>query len=142
MYYHRADSAGLGFNRSSTGSNATGQYFSPLREQLDDLNTCPEKYLLWFRHVSWDHKLKSGNTLWEELCIRYNKGVDYVRDMTAKWDSLEGKIDNDIYLHVKDKLQVQLKDAAAWRDTCLEYFQKFSSKEIPDCLKKSLFLLN
>ncbi len=131
VYYHRADSDGLGFDRSSSGSNATSQYFSPLREQFDNINTCPEKYLLWFHHVNWDHRLQSGNTLWEELCHRYCKGVNYVSDMIVRWDALEGKIDNDIYMHVKDKLQVQLKDAAVWRDTCLQYFRKFSGKEIP-----------
>ncbi len=130
VYYHRADSAGIGFDRSSSGSNATSQYRPPLREQFDDINTCPEKYLLWFHHVNWDHRLRSGRTLWEELCHRYYKGVGYVGDMAVKWESLKGKIDNDIYLHVRDKLQVQLKDAAVWRDTCLGYFQKFSGKEI------------
>jgi alpha-glucuronidase len=130
VYYHRADSAGIGFDRSSTGSNATAQYRSPLKEQFDNINTCPEKYLLWFHHVSWDRGLKSGRTLWEELCHRYYKGVDYVGDMAVGWESLESKIDNDIYNHVRDKLQVQLKDAAEWRDTCLEYFQKYSGKEI------------
>jgi alpha-glucuronidase len=130
VYYHRADSAGIGFDRSSTGSNATGQYRSPLREQFDNLETCPEKYLLWFHHVSWDHRLKTGMTLWEEICRRYYTGVDYVGDMAVKWGSLEGKIDSDIYRHVRDKLQVQLKDAAVWRDTCLNYFRKFSCKEI------------
>jgi alpha-glucuronidase len=133
VYYHRADSDGLGFDRSSSGSNATSQYFSPFREQFDNINTCPEKYLLWFHHVNWDHRLQSGNTLWEELCHRYCKGVGYVSDMIVRWDALEGKIDNDIYMHVKDKLQVQLKDAAVWRDTCLQYFRKFSAKEIPVC---------
>jgi alpha-glucuronidase len=132
VYYHRTDSMGIGFDRSSSGSNATGQYFLPLREEFDNIGTCPEKYLLWFHHVSWDHKLKSGMTLWEELCYRYFKGVDYVREMIAKWDELEGSIDNDIYTHVKNKLHVQLKDAEIWRDTCIQYFQKFSKKEVPD----------
>jgi alpha-glucuronidase len=132
VYYHRADSMGIGFDRSSSGSNATAQYFSPLREELDNINTCPEKYLLWFHHVSWDYKLKSGLTLWEELCHRYYKGVDYVIEMAAKWDQLEGSIDDDIYAHVKNKLQIQEKDAGIWRDTCVKYFQKFSRKEIPD----------
>jgi alpha-glucuronidase len=132
VYYHRADSIGIGFNRSSSGSNATSQYFSPLREELDNINTCPEKYLLWFHHLSWDHKLISGMTVWDELCYRYFKGVDYVKDMIARWDQLEGSIDNDIYTHEKNKLQVQLKDAGIWRDTCTEYFQKFSRKEIQD----------
>ncbi len=131
VYYHRADSEGLGFNRSSTGSQATSQYFSPNAERFDNLKTCPEKYLLWFHHVNWDHKMESGRTLWEELCYRYNTGVNYVKEMRLKWDTLEKYIDKDIYLHVQKKLATQEKDAIVWRDTCLNYFQKFSNKPVP-----------
>ncbi len=131
VYYHRADANGLGFDRSSTGSNATSQYFSPLRETFDDVNTCPEKYLLWFHHVPWDHKTESGRTLWDELCYRYYTGVDYVKEMERKWAALEKDIDPDICLHVKEKLATQEKDAAIWRDTCLGYFQKFSNRPVP-----------
>jgi alpha-glucuronidase len=131
VYYHRADANGLGFNRSSTGSNATSQYFSPLRETFDDVNKCPEKYLLWFHHVPWDRKLQSGRILWEELCYRYNTGVNYVKEMEHKWATLEKYIDHDIYLHVQGKLATQEKDAAIWRDTCISYFQKFSNRPVP-----------
>jgi alpha-glucuronidase len=131
VYYHRADSAGLGFDRSSTGSNAASQYFSPWRERFDSVETCPEKYLLWFHHVSWDYKMESGRTLWQELCYRYNAGVDYVKAMRRKWSNLEGRIDKDIYLHVQEKLITQEKDAAIWRDTCVGYFQKFSKRPVP-----------
>jgi alpha-glucuronidase len=130
VYYHRADSNGLGFDRSSTGSNATSQYFSPLKEQFDNIETCPEKYLLWFHHVPWDYKMKSGRTLWDELCYKYYSGTEYVDMMIEDWVSLEGKIDPEIFKHVKDKLQQQKIDAATWRDTCISYFQKFSEKPI------------
>jgi alpha-glucuronidase len=130
VYYHRADSIGLGFDRSSGGSNAVSQYFSPLREQLDNIDTCPEKYLLWFHHVNWNHKMKSGRTLWEELCYKYYSGTDYVDQMMKSWNSLESKLDRMLFLHVKNKLEKQKKDAVIWRDTCLQYFQKFSKKPI------------
>ena len=130
IYYHRADTIGLGYNRSSTGSDAVNQYFSPLRETFNDVSTCPEKYLLWFHHVAWDYKMKSGNTLWDELCKKYYSGTDYVNEMTAKWSSLEPSIDPGIYLHVKTRLEKQRTAAAIWRDTCLQYFQKFSKKPI------------
>jgi alpha-glucuronidase len=130
VYYHRADKIGLGFDRSSTGSNATSQYFSPLREQFDSIETCPEKYLLWFHHVPWDYKTKSGRILWDELCHRYYLGVDYVKQMQADWESIETSIDPEIFLHVRDKLKTQQKDAGIWKDTCLGYFQKFSGKDI------------
>jgi alpha-glucuronidase len=132
IYYHRADSVGLGFDRSSSGSNATNQYFPPWRQRFDKIETCPEKYLLWFHHVRWDHKMQSGRTLWDELCYRYNTGVDYVKAMRQKWATLEKDIDPDIYLHVQEKLATQEKDAAIWRDTCLGYFQKFSKMQIPE----------
>jgi alpha-glucuronidase len=131
VYYHRADSIGLGFDRSSAGSNAVGQYFPPLRSVFDNLETCPEKYLLWFHHVRWDHRMSSGRTLWEELCVRYTAGTDYLREMYDKWLSLEGAVDPQVFSSVKEKLEKQLVDAAAWRDTCLKYFQKFSRKPIP-----------
>jgi alpha-glucuronidase len=131
VYYHRADANGLGFDRSSTGSNATAQYFSPLRETFDDVNKCPEKYLLWFHHVPWDHKMKSGRTLWDELCYRYYSGVDYVKQMEHEWADVEKYVDPEIYRHVKEKLATQEKDAAIWRDTCVSYFQKFSNRLVP-----------
>jgi alpha-glucuronidase len=129
-YYHRADSIGLGFDRSSTGSNAVSQYFSPLREKYDNINTCPEKYLLWFHHIAWDYKMISGKTLWEELCAKYYSGTKYVDGMIDTWSSLEASVDPEIYSHVKAKLEKQKTDAAIWRDTCLNYFQKFSRKPI------------
>jgi alpha-glucuronidase len=132
VYYHRADARGLGFDRSSTGSKATSQYFSPLRETFDDVNTCPEKYLLWFHHVPWDHKMQSGRTLWEELCYRYYTGVDYVKKMSRTWADLKKHIDGDLHQHVQEKLATQERDAAIWRDTCLSYFQKFSNRPIPE----------
>jgi len=132
VYYHRADSVGLGFDRSSTGSNATSQYFPPWRQRFDKFETCPEKYLLWFHHVRWDHKMRSGRTLWDELCYRYNTGVGCVKEMRQKWATLQKDIDPDIFSHVQEKLAIQEKDAAVWRDTCLDYFQKFSKMPIPE----------
>jgi alpha-glucuronidase len=132
VYYHRADSSGLGFDRSSSGSNATSQYFQPWRERFDNIETCPEEYLLWFHHVRWDRKMQSGRTMWEELCYRYHIGVDYVKAMRRTWAALEKHIDRDIYLHVQEKLATQETDAAIWRDTCLSYFQKFSNRRVPD----------
>src|SRR4030042_2055360 len=101
VYYHRADSDGLGFDRSSSGSNATSQYFQPWRERFDKMETCPEEYLLWFHHVPWDHKMQSGRTMWEEVCYRYHAGVDYVKAMKQTWATQEKHIDRDIYLHVQ-----------------------------------------
>jgi alpha-glucuronidase len=130
VYYHRADSVGLGYDRSSTGSNAAGQYFFPLSELFDKLDTCPEKYLLWFHHVSWDYKMQSGRSLWDELVYKYYSGTKYVDEMIRTWFSLENSIDEEIFKHVSEKLQQQQKDAIIWRNTCLNYFQKFSKREI------------
>jgi len=129
-YYHRADSIGLGFDRSSTGSNAVSQYCSPWREMFDNRTTCPEEYLLWFHHVGWSEPLKSGKTLWNDLCAKYYSGTKYVDEMIGAWSSLEASVDPEIYSHVKTRLEQQKTDAAIWRDTCLKYFQKFSKKPI------------
>jgi alpha-glucuronidase len=130
-YYHRADSIGLGFDRSSTGSNAVGQYFTLLRNTFDNPETCPERYLLWFHHVRWDHRMRSGKTLWEELCAHYVAGTDYVQWMHNTWLTLEGSVDPEIFMGVRQKLEKQIVDAGIWRDTCLTYFQKFSKRPIP-----------
>jgi alpha-glucuronidase len=142
VYYHRADSMGLGYNRSSTGSNAVSQYIHPLQEMFDSISICPEKYLLWFHHIVWDYRMKSGNTLWDELCKKYYSGTDYVNEMIGKWSSLEPSVDPEIYVHVKAKLEEQKTDAAIWRDTCLHYFQRFSKRSIPDYFRSDTLLLN
>jgi alpha-glucuronidase len=125
-YYHRADSLGVGFDRSTRGSGAVNQYFPPLRKLFDDPRTCPEKYLLWFHHVAWTNPMRSGRTLWGELCERYAAGAAYVDTMLDQWTSLRPKIDPAIFASVKKKLEQQKRDAGEWRDTCISYFQKFS----------------
>jgi len=130
VYYHRADSIGIGFDRSLSGSNAVSQYRSPLREMFDDAGACPEKYLLWFHHVRWDHRMRSGKTLWQELCNKYYSGTAYVDSMLATWKSLERSIDPEIFLQVKTRLEKQKIDAGIWRDTCLSYFQRFSKMPV------------
>ncbi len=136
VYYHRADTNGLGFDRNSTGSNAVGQYSPYLGGIFNDINTCPEKYLLWFHHVPWDHKMKSGKILWQELYRKYYMGTGYVNEMYDKWQGLENQIDPEIFAHVKDKLQKQKQDSVIWRDTCLGYFKKFSGKDVIDSQPK------
>ncbi|MBN1284521.1 MAG: alpha-glucuronidase [Anaerolineae bacterium] len=131
LYYHRADAAGVGFDRTPSGSDAAGQYFSPYREQVSDLAACPEEVLLWFHHVSWRHTMKSGRTLWDELCFKYNHGVASVRQMQQAWDALAGFVDAARFEHVKALLKIQAKEAAWWRDACLLYFQTFSGLPIP-----------
>jgi alpha-glucuronidase len=130
-YYHNASQDGIGFNRSSTGSNATAQYFSPLREKFDSPETCPENMILWFHHLPWDYKMKSGRTLWDELSYEYTHGVNEARDFQRLWDSLEGKIDEERFKHVQYKLKVQAREALWWRDACLLYFQTYSQRPIP-----------
>jgi alpha-glucuronidase len=131
VYYHRADSMGVGFDRTEAGSNAVSQYFSPLREKLNDIKTCDERLLLWFHHVPWTYQLKSGNTLWDALCYRYDNGVQEVRDFQKIWDRLEPFIDAERFAAVQSKLQVQARDAVWWKDACLLYFQTFSKLPIP-----------
>ena len=131
VYYHRADSFGIGFNRTSTGTNALAQYAKEVQEQFNDINKCPDEYLLWFHHAAWDHKMHSGRTLWNELCYKYNSGVDSVRSFVKQWNSLENYIDDDRFKQVQQLLSVQLKDAIWWRNACLLYFQTFSKMPIP-----------
>jgi alpha-glucuronidase len=131
VYFHRADSAGLGFDRSPSGSNAASQYAKPVAERFGQLETCPENLLLFFHHVAWSARLSSGRTLWEELCARYSSGVAFVAEMRATWAALSGQIDSARHLHVSELLKIQEREAKWWRDACLLYFQTFSNEPIP-----------
>ena len=130
-YYHRADDGGIGFDRSSKGSNATAQYHSPLCEQLDNVDTCPENLLLWFHHVPWNHRMKSGRTLWAELCYAYDRGVQETRNFQKLWAPMEKYIDPERFRDVQHRLKIQARDAVWWKDACLLYFQQFSKQPIP-----------
>ena len=136
VYYHRADTAGIGFDRTATGSNALSQYFPEVEHQLENPGFCPESLLLWFHHVPWDYRMTSGRTLWEELCYRYYDGVDSVKKMQQTWKSMEGMIDRERFEHVKAMLSIQVKEAIWWRDACVLYFQTFSRRPIPEGLEK------
>lgn len=130
-YYHNASKDGVGFDRTSQGSNAVSQYFSPLNEQFNNVETCPEKYLLWFHHVPWSHKMKNGRTLWDELCYRYDSGVQQVREYQKVWDKLESEIDSQRFAEVESRLRIQARDAVWWKDAILLYFQTYSQMPIP-----------
>ena len=128
VYYHRADSSGIGFDRTHAGSDATSQYREPYCSVYDDINTCPERYLLWFHHVPWDYRLKSGRTVLEEMTFRYNRGVSEVEDFLRVWQEVKPQIDDQRWQEVQDRLDHQLENAQLWRKTCLDYFGSFSSK--------------
>ena len=130
-YYHRADKQGIGFDRSSKGSNAVAQYPENLSKQYDNISTCPEEYLLWFHHVPWNYRMKSGRILWDELCYHYDNGVRQVRNFQKIWDAAEKYIDAERFHEVQSALKIQARDAVWWKDACLLYFQKFSSMPIP-----------
>lgn len=130
-YYHRAGANGIGFDRSHTGSHATAQYPDSLCRLYDDPSTCPEQYLLWFHHLPWNHRMKSGRTLWDELCHRYDSGVQQVREFQKTWDRVESLIDAERFRNVQSRLKTQLRDAVWWKDACLLYFQEFSKLPIP-----------
>ncbi|WP_421871582.1 alpha-glucuronidase family glycosyl hydrolase [Marinoscillum sp.] len=135
VYYHKATADGIGFDRTRTGSDAVDQYFPAVSNVFNDPNKCPEKYLLWFHHLSWDYEMKSGNTLWNEIALRYQKGIDQVRNMQAKWNSLEDAIDPKRHTQVKMLLYIQEQEAIWWKDACLLYFQQFSDRAIPDTVE-------
>ncbi|MDE6498009.1 MAG: alpha-glucuronidase [Muribaculaceae bacterium] len=135
-YYHRADKAGLGFDRSHTGSNAVAQYPDSLAALLDDADTCPEQFLLWFHHVPWDHRMKSGRTMWDELCVAYDRGVRTVDGYPALWAKARPYVPAAVYDEVARKLDVQARDARWWRDACVQYFGTFSGMPVPEGLEQ------
>lgn len=139
-FYHRADSIGLGFNRSdhdepcvagNEGSNNVGQYPEPLRTMYNDLNSCPEDLLLWFHHVSWDYEMRNGLSMWDNLCYTYDRGVRQAEAFVDTWKSIRPYIQEEKYQHTLARFERQAKDAWWWRDACLLYFQQFSGKPLP-----------
>ena len=133
VYYHKADAQGVGFDRSSKGTDAVGQYPEPYRSLYDNIETCPEEYLLWFHHVAWDYKMKSGSTLWQELCMKYNMGVAMIEVYRDYWHTSAKqymKGHEQEWQHTDSLLNVQLENAKEWRNTCLKYFQTFSKMKI------------
>jgi alpha-glucuronidase len=131
VYYHKADAFGIGFDRTKTGSNTVNQYHAPVRQGFSDLQQCPEKFLLWFHHVPWDYKMKSGRTLWDEMALHYQSGVDWVRATRSTWNKLAGAIDPERHAVIARKLAIQERDAIWWRDACLLYFQTFAKRPLP-----------
>jgi len=141
-YYHQADSIGLGFDRTVNGSNAVSQYFQPLSDTFNNINTCPENLILWFHHVPWDYKMNNGRTFWNELCYRYDTGLQQARNFQKIWDSVEGYVDSDRFKHVQSRLKIQSRDAIWWKDACLLYFQTFSKRPIPEDIERPVHELD
>ncbi|WP_073097699.1 alpha-glucuronidase family glycosyl hydrolase [Cyclobacterium lianum] len=135
-YYHKASENGVGFDRTASGSNALEQYAPELQAQWGDPKRVPEKYLLWFHHVPWEYTLQNGRTLWDEMALRYQKGVDEARQNVATWESLESYVDEERHAHVFSFLEIQAKEAAWWRDACLLYFQQFAQSPLPEGVEK------
>lgn len=136
VYYHKADQEGIGFDRTTSGSNAVEQYFPAVRDVFANREKCPPKFLLWFHRVKWLEPLKSGKTLWDELCFHYQRGVEEVGRARDSWRSLNGKIDDERFRQVDMLLGIQEKEAEWWRDACLAYFQTISKLPIPEGVKK------
>lgn len=131
VYYHQANTKGIGFDRTKKGSNAISQYFPPLNSIYENIQTTPENLILWFHHVPWDYKMKDGKTLWEELAYKYDTGVQNVRGYQKLWDKLQPFVDDQRFAEVQSRLKIQAKDAVWWKDACLLYFQTFSKMPIP-----------
>jgi alpha-glucuronidase len=131
VYYHRADKRGIGFDRTRSGSNTVAEYAPPVARRFGDLQRVPDAYLLWFHHVPWSHRMRSGRSLWEELVYRYSHGVDEVRQMRATWRTLAGHVDAERYRKAAAFLAIQQKEAQWWRDACLAYFQSINGLPLP-----------
>src|SRR5690606_20204659 len=136
VYYHKATKNGIGFDRTRSGRNAVDQYHPEVADKFNSTTACPEEYLLWFHHLPWNYRLKSGETLWNGLVKKYYQGVDEVREMQSAWKKLHGEIDPEIHRSVTQLFSIQLDDAVMWRNACVLYFQQFSEQPIPKGLEK------
>jgi alpha-glucuronidase len=135
-YYHKADSIGIGFDRTATGSNAVSQYQEPLQSMFSNSQTCPDIYLLWFHHLPWNFIMKDGQTLWDELCYHYDKGVRQVREFQKTWDHVQRYVDSERFSQVQTKLREQCMNAQVWKDACLLYFRQFSKMPFPNDMER------
>lgn len=142
-YYHRADSTGIGFDRSPTGSDAVGQYPDSLARLYSDPRTCPENLLLWFHHLPWDYRLPSGEILWDSLCRHYEAGYQYTLGMLRTWEEVEYAVpDKELYSDVLRRLMTQARDAQWWKDACLGYFSTFHKLPYPEDITPSVHSLD
>lgn len=141
-YYHKADSTGIGFDRTATGTGAVTEYHPPLSDSFENAATCPDIYLLWFHHLPWNYTMKSGRSLWDELCFHYDRGLKQVRSFQAAWDRAEPFVDQERFALVQSKLRKQARDAQVWKDACLLYFQQFSRQPIPFDIERPVYDLN
>ena len=130
-YYHKADTIGVGFDRTRGGSGNVDQYHEPLASIYNSISTCPEDLLLWFHHVPWTHTMSSGRTLWDEICFRYDRGVKTARSYLSVWDEMKPYVDDERWKAVRTKLEIQESDARWWRDACVQYFGEFSGMPVP-----------
>ena len=131
-YYHKADSLGVGFDRTREGSCNVEQYHEPLVSIYNSIETCPEELLLWFHHAPWTHVMSSGRTLWDEICFRYDRGVKTARSYLSVWDNVKPYVDSERWEAVRAKLEIQESDARWWRDACIQYFGEFSGMPVPN----------
>jgi alpha-glucuronidase len=130
LYYHRADSSGIGFDRTRTGSNSLAQYHPELRAKYENINEVQPEFLLWFHHAPWSMKLSTGKTVWDEMVFRYYEGVKSVENMQKEWSTVKGKVDAEVFENVESRLKTQHKEALWWRDASVLYFQKYSKMPI------------
>lgn len=140
-YYHRADKEGLGFDRTTDGSNAVSQYPDSLAAVFNSIDSCPDEFLLWFHHVPWKHEMKSGRTMWDELCLHYQRGVDAARGFRDTWKDMSPYVDAERHAAVAHRFDIQASDAVWWKDACLEYFRTFSHMKYPAGVEKPHFSL-
>ena len=140
-YYHRADKEGLGFDRTTDGSDAVSQYPDSLAAVFNSIDSCPDEFLLWFHHVPWKHEMKSGRTMWDELCLHYQRGVDAARGFRDTWKDMSPYVDAERHAAVANRFDIQASDAVWWKDACLEYFRTFSHMKYPAGVEKPRFSL-
>ena len=140
-YYHRADKEGLGFDRTTDGSDAVSQYPDSLAAVFNSIDSCPDEFLLWFHHVPWKHEMKSGRTMWDELCLYYQRGVDAARGFRDTWKDMSPYVDAERHAAVAHRFDIQASDAVWWKDACLEYFRTFSHMKYPAGVEKPRFSL-
>lgn len=136
--YHFADRDGIGVDRTvKSGTGYAGQYFSPNSDMYESLETCPDELLLFFHHVPYTHKLKSGETVIQHIYNTHFEGYDQAVGLKEKWSTLKGKVDSEVFNNVQLRLDRQIANAREWKDQVNTYF--FRKSGIPDELGRKIY---
>jgi alpha-glucuronidase len=131
----RADQFSIGMDRTvANGTGNSGQYPPLIADMYENIDTTPDNLLLWFHHVPYTQRLKSGKTVIQHFYDAHYEGAATAQRFVKQWESLEGKIDPERYENVLYEQKFQAGHSLVWRDAINMFYYNLS--QIPDELNR------